>query len=265
VLGAAAELKSLHQEQTSMCSRWFVRLGAPAVAAVALLLTPGKGAAQPPSGLDATDLAIWYLYGPETYIYGPGFAGRGGILALWYDPPPLFPGRLWYWPNVHYPAKSWYMTYNAGPGGYRWFYPMGEGKSNYWSLRTGTRPWVKVTSLVTPDRAGWQFPRDSLPTLPGQEEVVGQPVPEGRLQDPSTALIVVRVPVANAEVFVEDQLMRGGQGTTRRFLSPSLSLRRNYVYTVRARWKEGGQEYQQVRSVNMRAGDTVTVDFTSAK
>jgi uncharacterized protein (TIGR03000 family) len=244
-----------------MFSRLSVRIGAPVVAAAALLLTPGSSSAQPP-GLDSSDLAIYYLYGPNSYIYSPGFAGPGGILALWYDPPPLFPGRLWYWPNVHYPSKSWYMTYNAGPGGYRWFYPMGDGSSNYWSLRTGTRPWVKVEPQVPLDRAGWEFPRDALPSLPSQEEAIGRPVPPGRLQDASTALLIVNVPVPDAEVFVEDQAMRG-QGTTRRFLSPSLSLRRNYVYTVRARWKQDGQQYQEVRSVNVRAGDTVTVDISA--
>jgi uncharacterized protein (TIGR03000 family) len=240
-----------------------VRFGAPVVAAAALLLTPGSSSAQP-SDLDSTDLAIWYLYGPNSYIYSPGFAGPAGVLALWYDPPPLFPGRGWYWPNVHYPSKSWYMTYNAGPGGYRWFYPMGEGASNYWSLRTGTRPWAKVEPQVPTDRAGWEFPRDSLPPLPSQEEAIGRPVPPGRLQDASTALLVVHVPVADAQVFVEDQLMRG-QGTTRRFLSPSLSLRREYAYIIRARWTQEGQEWQEVRTVSVRAGDTVTVDIVPAK
>src|SRR6266542_2970750 len=58
--------------------------------ALAMLATPGTGAAQP----------FWYS-GPDG----------------------------WYYPNVSWPSPAWHFTYAAPGGGYRVFYPGGGGAS----------------------------------------------------------------------------------------------------------------------------------------
>src|SRR5262249_35282295 len=151
---------------------------------------------------------------------------------------PGYIGSVWYFPNPHWPARSWYMTYNAGPGGYRVFYPRGNGNSYYYSHRTGIQPWVNVEPVPPEDRRDWQFPRVAPPAphsrLPGEEMTAATP---GRLQDPSTALVEVRVPVADAQVWIEGR-PSNQKGLVHRFLSPSLPSRRDFVYTIRAHWEE---------------------------
>jgi uncharacterized protein (TIGR03000 family) len=247
-----------------MSSRWWIRVAAPALAAAVLMLAPGLGAAQGPE-VAVSDETLMDPFGPNSPIYWPGWSGPGGILNYPGYYGPGYVGSLWYWPNPHWPSRSWYMTYNAGPGGYRVFYPRGNGNSYYYSHRTGIRPWMDVTALPIEDRSDWQFPRDATPTRHSREPLdPNTPVSATRLQDPSTALIDVRLP-ADAELFMEDRKM-GGKGPTRLFLSPSLASRRDYVYTLRARWKGvDGREYDEIRRVTVRAGATVTVEFDISK
>src|SRR5262249_62425230 len=99
------------------------------------------------------------------------------------------------WPSIRYD-----MTDNAGPGGYRVFYPRGNGDSYYYSHRTGIQAWVSVEPVPGEDRTDWQFPRDATPTRHSREP--GEEMTEAsaaRLQDPTTAQVEVRVPVADAD------------------------------------------------------------------
>ena len=142
-----------------MSSRGFIRFVA---LAAAFLLAPGLGLAQGPE-VAVSDETMHDPFGPNSYIYSPGWYGAGGVLTL----PGYFGlgyvGDLWYWSNVSWPSRSWYMTYNAGPGGYRVFYPRGNGHSYYYSHETGVRPWRTVEPVPTTDRSDWQFPRDASP------------------------------------------------------------------------------------------------------
>jgi uncharacterized protein (TIGR03000 family) len=251
-----------------MLTRRWVGIAAPAIAAAALLLTPGTGAAQPPD-------APWYYqslvdpFGPNSYVYSPGYAGPGGILENNGFYGPGYVGDLWYYPNVHWPARSWYMTYNAGPGGYRVFYPNGRGESYFYSHRTGIRPWETIEPPIPEDRSDWQFPRDGTPTRHSRQEeeesAVKTGYPVARLQDPSTALIEVKLPVADAEVYLEGKKMNQ-KGTTRLYLSPPLASRRDYLYVVRAKWTgKDGTPQDITRRIIVRSGATVHVDFTTKK
>lgn len=245
-----------------MSSRWCVPFAA--LTAAVLLLAPGAAKAQPPE-IAVSDVTLFDPFGPNSYIYWPGYAGPGGILHRPGYFGPGYIGSVWYFPNPHWPSRSWYMTYNAGPGGYRVFYPRGNGNSYYYSHRTGIQPWVNVEPVPPEDRSDWQFPRDATPTrhnrLPGEEMTAATPA---RLQDPSTALVEVRVPVADAEVWIEGK-PSNQKGLVHRFLSPSLASRRDFVYTIRARWVEDGKPVDSERRVTVRAGATVVVDFTAAK
>ena len=69
----------------------------------------------------------------------------------------------------------------------------------------------------------------------------------------------VRVP-ANAEVIVETEKTKQ-TGPRRSFISPPIATGRNYVYEIKAKWLENGQEVVRTRQVDVRAGEQVVVDF----
>jgi uncharacterized protein (TIGR03000 family) len=75
-------------------------------------------------------------------------------------------------------------------------------------------------------------------------------------------LLNVNVPDPTARVWIENQLMSLG-GTQREFLSPPLEPGQDYTYTIRASWMDNGREVSQVRSFNVRGGDTVAATFFS--
>jgi uncharacterized protein (TIGR03000 family) len=54
------------------------------------------------------------------------------------------------------------------------------------------------------------------------------------------------------------------KGAYREFMSPPVPPGKGYVYEVRARWMVDGQPVEQTRTVRVRAGDRVSVDFTQA-
>jgi uncharacterized protein (TIGR03000 family) len=73
----------------------------------------------------------------------------------------------------------------------------------------------------------------------------------------------VRLPDPNAEVWF-DSYQTQQRGTVRQYVSGRLEPEKTYTYRVRARWMENGRPVEQTRSVDVRAGQQVTVDFTSA-
>jgi len=227
-----------------------------------LLLFSGRSAAQTPADAVGEE-AMSDPFGPNSYIYSPGWYGDGGVLTKPGYYGPGYVGELWYWSNVSWPSRSWYMTYGAGPGGYRVFYPRGNGNSYFYSHRTGVLPWTNVEPVPAEDPTDWQFPRDATPTRhsrePGDEMSAAS---ASRLQDPSTALVIVQPPVADATVWIEGKKAKQ-KGEKLRFLSPSLAGGHDYVYTIRASWKEGGKDRDVERRVTVRAGATVDVDFRS--
>jgi len=75
------------------------------------------------------------------------------------------------------------------------------------------------------------------------------------------AVIDVRVPVASAEVYFEGVNTRQ-QGEKRVFLSPALQTGQTFHYKVSAKWRDGEKAVEREKSVDIRAGDTVVVDFT---
>ena len=78
----------------------------------------------------------------------------------------------------------------------------------------------------------------------------------------NAALVNVRLPDANAEVWVEGQQTRQ-RGTWREYISPPLNPDRDYVYDIRARWTENGKEVERTRTVPVQANGVATVDFTA--
>ena len=69
---------------------------------------------------------------------------------------------------------------------------------------------------------------------------------------------------ADAEVWF-DGAKTTQTGPDREFVSPPLRAGQSYSYDVRARWKEGGREFDRTRRVTFYAGDELTLDFTTAR
>jgi uncharacterized protein (TIGR03000 family) len=80
-------------------------------------------------------------------------------------------------------------------------------------------------------------------------------------QTPAPATINVNVP-ADAELWLQGVNMNL-TGTQRQFVTPALGRDRDYMYDIRARWQQNGQDMDWTRHVRVRGGEEVTVDFLS--
>jgi uncharacterized protein (TIGR03000 family) len=79
--------------------------------------------------------------------------------------------------------------------------------------------------------------------------------------DGRSAVINMRVP-ANATVrFGSEKTTQ--TGAERRFISPALQPGRGYTYDVHVQWKEGDRTVDRNRTVDVRAGQQVTVDVNN--
>lgn len=87
-----------------------------------------------------------------------------------------------------------------------------------------------------------------------------QPVPPVVGEQP--AAIHIRVP-ADAEVWVEKEKLTQAGGD-RVFQTPALSAGQAQLYSVRAKWNDGGREVEQFRAVTVRAGQTAQLSFGSS-
>jgi uncharacterized protein (TIGR03000 family) len=74
------------------------------------------------------------------------------------------------------------------------------------------------------------------------------------------AEMIVRVPDPNAEVWFDATATRS-HGAERRFRTPPLPAGRNYLYTIRAKWMENGQEMNRERTITVTAGLSMVVEF----
>lgn len=84
------------------------------------------------------------------------------------------------------------------------------------------------------------------------------PLPPAVPVDPRANFTVLVPP--DAEVWLEGAATHQ-TGPVRRFVSPELEPGSSYGYTVRARWRQGGQVVEQTREVVVRPGEQVNVAF----
>lgn len=127
-----------------------------------------------------------------------------------------------------YPGYSsyYYPSYSYGPG-----YNYG-----YWNGGYG----------YAPSYGGGYGPSYAMPTQ----------------QDSSTATVQVKLPDANAEVWFDGQKTRQN-GSTRTFTTPPLDGQ--YQYQISAAWHQDGRLVTQERTVSVKPGANVTVDFTQTR
>lgn len=78
----------------------------------------------------------------------------------------------------------------------------------------------------------------------------------------NVAHLRVLLPAGNAELWVNEALMKK-QGKSRSFISPFLMPGKNFVYELKARFKDKkGRIVERTRSVMIHAGSQEIVDFT---
>jgi uncharacterized protein (TIGR03000 family) len=82
------------------------------------------------------------------------------------------------------------------------------------------------------------------------------PVPDATAK---AATIRVKAPEA-AEVWVEKEQLPGAGGE-RTFQTAPLTGGRTQIFSLRAKWSEGGREVEQYRVVGVKAGETARVTF----
>jgi uncharacterized protein (TIGR03000 family) len=64
----------------------------------------------------------------------------------------------------------------------------------------------------------------------------------------------------NAEIWIEGT-KTNSQGSVRQFVSPSLKSGQNYMYSIRVRLQRDGKDVDETRTLAVRGGDSVRVDF----
>lgn len=226
-----------------MFTRRFSALGLGAVAMAALLWTAMPAAAQRHGGghgggYHGGHVGGWGGHYGSHYGGWGRYGGWGGFglgLALGY---PSWGGYYgWGYPSYSYysyPSYGYYNDYYIQP------YVYGYPAYSYPSYDTYT----------------YSNPAVPAATYEGAEEssITGAS---------NTARLNIRVPDANAQVWIEGQ-KTNQQGMLRQFVSPPLDPDRNYTYHVTARWQQNGREVEQTKDFAVHAGDRLTVDFRNA-
>jgi uncharacterized protein (TIGR03000 family) len=152
------------------------------------------------------------------------------------------------------PAAHW-MEYYVG-GNVNWYvggYPfLSSWPNHHWPSRTiymtyGIGGGTYKVYYPTPDASGKYYYYTPKAGVPNQETVAG---------------IEVKLPISDADVWF-DGVRTITTGPVRTFRTPPLVIGRTYRYLVRALWTEGGQDVVQTRTITVRAGDRLSVDFTA--
>ena len=98
----------------------------------------------------------------------------------------------------------------------------------------------------------------TVPQIYGSTQVV--PAAYSPSDTSQIAMLNVQLPMANAEVWLNDTLTTP-QGMDRQFQSPPLDSSKRYSYTVKARWTDGDRVMEKTKDVKVEPGKTSTVSF----
>jgi uncharacterized protein (TIGR03000 family) len=102
----------------------------------------------------------------------------------------------------------------------------------------------------------YSYPRTSSYYEPSMDSYDGQV-----MMTPTRARLEVIVPEPNAELFIQGQRMTMG-GPVRTFISPDLEQGKEYTYTIKLIRNVSGRNEEDIRSVDVRAGSSTTIDFS---
>lgn len=157
------------------------------------------------------------------------------------------------------PADSWRRDVYGYPGGVNPYRPFGRPIER----RVFPHPDVPYISVPGPDGLPVLVRDPSVPPRPVAVTPAThpdlQPVPAQRAVVEERGKIRLAVP-ENAEVWFEKQKMNT-PGSDRLYETEPLEAGRTKVYTVRVRWTEGAQTFEQFRVVGVRAGETARLTF----
>jgi uncharacterized protein (TIGR03000 family) len=242
-----------------MSRRWLLRTVL-LFAAAPILLAPTRAAAQ--------------------FVVGrPGWGGLGGYWGRPYSPvaPFYYPAGFGFagafgggYGYSNYLFQSYFPTgYATNPfltAGYRYPGLLNYGYGLYPDSAVNTPvPGWAVGPATGSGGSGFGGPRmrATTATSPTPPAITGGqfigPVPARRTSEP--AVVTVSLPDPDAEVWVEGARTRQ-TGTQRRYVSPPLTPGSDYVYAIRARWrdKRGAVQLHQ-QNVVVQAGARVRVAF----
>jgi uncharacterized protein (TIGR03000 family) len=259
-----------------MCRRWLLR-GAMMFIAASVLLTPAPASAQViirPGGFGIGGFGGIGGFSGFGGFSGLGYGGYGGYFRSPYSPispafnPAGFGGYTYGNPLFPSYVPTTYGTnpFVTGGYGYPGLYGYGQGYNPSYETSIATPSWLVGPS---PGYAGTGAPRmrqgsTVYPAMPavGGGQLVGS-LPSTALPT-EPAVIDVKLPDPDAEVWVEGS--RTTQtGIDRRYVSPALSPGSDYVYAIRARWRdERGAIQVQQQNVVVQAGARVNVVFPTA-
>lgn len=90
--------------------------------------------------------------------------------------------------------------------------------------------------------------------------VAVEPGPVAALDRPTPLEVEVRVPRADARLFIDGAEVRSS-GVVRKFATPPLETTTAYTYEVRTEWTVEGKTLTHTKRVTGRAGDRVVVEF----
>jgi uncharacterized protein (TIGR03000 family) len=133
----------------------------------------------------------------------------------------------------------------GGYGGYRAYYPYHYHYGSYWPY---TYSYAYPYSYYYSPYTYYSYPYTYA--YPSTTEAAPAAV---------AAQVTVRVP-PSADVWFNDTLNQAGT-TTRQFTTAPLAADQDAAVTVRARWTEGGSTIDRSRTIDLHAGDSVTIDF----
>jgi len=160
-------------------------------------------------------------------------------------------------------SSPMYSGYGYGPG-------MNYGMSGYFpgyympyyygnSYSTFTVPGWGASGTNSSD--GWYVAESRASRFPAVALPVSSPLLQVETPIGARAEVVVSVPTAQAQVWVEGALTKQ-QGKIRRFATPSLRIGKEYEYQIVAQWTDSQGQVQTARkTVTFQAGDEVQVAF----
>ncbi len=214
-----------------MLSKYFWTAAVAGAVGITLLLTPGTSLAQRRMGRGGSPQAT-------SRSVQAGNAGRVESRNGWNG------NNGW---NGYY-GRGYYRN-NVGWGfGYPGIYFAGRPYYN------GYDYWGPSGSYYSGNPYAAYYPDTTQSNYP--------PTVSSQLKNPNDAGFVVRVPDPNAEVWFQNYQTQQ-RGIERQYESEALDPGYTYTFTVRARWTQNGQPMDQTRQINARAGQNVTVDFTT--
>jgi uncharacterized protein (TIGR03000 family) len=95
------------------------------------------------------------------------------------------------------------------------------------------------------------------------ETYYGSSLPSTRSASNRDVEIAVTVP-SSAKIWFDDAATVQ-TGSFRRFASPPLTAGHDYVYQVRASWREGNRTLERTKNITVHAGDRINLDFTGGR